>query len=97
MWLLAAVGVATAAVVMAATGTRRSVRLTSADSVPVTGAVSVTPAPGWSGAGPIPVIGTFNELLNTSTRQTAFVNFRQNDNATLQVDNDGGAMISSML
>ncbi|ORV52835.1 hypothetical protein AWC05_21270 [Mycobacterium florentinum] len=47
--------------------------------------------------GPIPVIGTFNELLNTSTRQTAFVNFRQDDSATTQVDNDGGAMINSML
>ncbi|WAC91580.1 hypothetical protein [Mycobacterium sp. Aquia_213] len=46
--------------------------------------------------GPIPVIGTFNELLNTSTRQTAFIDFRQNDNATTQVDNDGGAMINSM-
>ncbi|WP_425412045.1 hypothetical protein [Mycobacterium genavense] len=166
---------------MAVTGTRQSVRLTSADSIPITNAVSVTPAPGWTVAdrgpnwvalsnsdssaqlqvavkpaggadlvgmlradvnqlagtpaagltdvkdlgapvtkdldgtnfqreafvnytadvsspqGPIPVIGTFNELLNTSTRQTAFVNFRQNDNATLQVDDDGGAMISSML
>jgi hypothetical protein len=47
--------------------------------------------------GLIPVIGTFNELLNTSTRQTAFVNFRQDDGATTQVDNDGGAMIHSML
>lgn len=181
LWLLAATGVATAAVVMAATGTPQSVRLTSADSVAITGGVSITPAPGWSVAdrgpnwmalsntdssaqlqvavkpargadlvamlqadvnqltgtpaaglvnvknlsapitrtldganfqqeafinytadvsgprGPIPVIGTFNELLNTSTRQTAFINFRQNGNATIQVDNDGGAMVNSML
>ncbi|MEE6136078.1 hypothetical protein SKC41_06980 [Mycobacterium sp. 050128] len=47
--------------------------------------------------GPIPVIGTFNELLNTSTRQSAFIDFRQNDNATTQVDDDGGSMINSML
>ncbi|WP_434086288.1 hypothetical protein [Mycobacterium lentiflavum] len=40
--------------------------------------------------GPIPVIGTFNELLNTSTRQSAFIDFRQNDNATTQVDHEGG-------
>ncbi len=46
--------------------------------------------------GPIPVIGTFNELLNTSNRQTAFIDFRQNNNATTQVDNDGGSMIDSM-
>lgn len=47
--------------------------------------------------GPIPVIGTFNELLNTSTHQSAFVDFRQNDNATTQVDNDGELMINSLL
>ncbi|WP_175364321.1 hypothetical protein [Mycobacterium lentiflavum] len=47
--------------------------------------------------GPIPVIGTFNELLNTSTRQSAFIDFRQNDNATTQVDDDGGSTINSML
>ncbi|WP_370496296.1 hypothetical protein [Mycobacterium sp. pR1184] len=47
--------------------------------------------------GPIPVIGTFNELLNTSTGQSAFIDFRQNDNATTQVDNDGGSMINSLL
>jgi hypothetical protein len=46
--------------------------------------------------GPIPVLGTFNELLNTSSRQTAFIDFRQNDNATTLVDNDGEAMIRSM-
>ena len=47
--------------------------------------------------GAIPVIGTFNELLNTSNRQTAFIDFRQNDSATIQVDNEGGSMIDSML
>lgn len=181
LWLLAAAGVVTAAVVMTATANRHSVVLTSADAVPIVGDVSITPAPGWtvgdrgpnwvalsnsdssaqlqvavkpaSGAdlvgmlhadinqltgtpaaglinvknlsapitrtvqgrnfqqeafinytadvsgpqGPIPVIGTFNELLNTSTRQTAFIDFRQNDNATTRVDDDGGAMINSIL
>jgi hypothetical protein len=46
--------------------------------------------------GPIPVLGTFDELLNTSTRRTAFIDFRQDDNATMLVDNDGGAMIKSL-
>ena len=46
--------------------------------------------------GLIPVIGTFNELLNTTNRQTAFIDFRQNNNATTQVDNDGGSMIDSI-
>ena len=47
--------------------------------------------------GPIPVIGTFSELLNTSSHQTAFIDFRQDGNATTQAANDGGSMINSML
>nr|WP_096290778.1 hypothetical protein [Mycobacterium ahvazicum] len=47
--------------------------------------------------GSIPVIGTFNELLNTSTHQSAFVDFRQDDSATTQVDSDGELMINSLL
>jgi hypothetical protein len=43
-----------------------------------------------------PVIGTFTELQNTSSQQTAFIDFRQNDNATTQVDNEGGSMIRSL-
>jgi hypothetical protein len=46
--------------------------------------------------GSIPVIGTFTELQNTASQQTAFVDFRQNDNATTQVDNEGGSMIRSL-
>ncbi|WP_396839990.1 hypothetical protein [Mycobacterium sp.] len=46
--------------------------------------------------GSIPVIGTFTELQNTSSQQTAFIDFRQNDNATTQVDNEGGSMIRSL-
>ena len=45
----------------------------------------------------IPVLGTFGELLDTSTRLSAFIDFRQNDNATAQAAQDGGTMIDSML
>lgn len=47
--------------------------------------------------GPVPVIGTFSELWNTSNRQTAFVYYRQNHNATPAATDEGGAMIASML
>lgn len=47
--------------------------------------------------GPIPVIGTFTELLNTSNRQSVFVDYRQDNNATAQAARDGGVMIESML
>lgn len=50
-----------------------------------------------SAQGTIPVIGTFTELLNTSNGQSAFIDFRQDDNATTQAAGDGGMMISSML
>ncbi|OJZ69735.1 hypothetical protein BRW65_22165 [Mycobacterium paraffinicum] len=50
------------------------------------------PAPG----GPIPVLGTFTELLNTSNQRSAFIDFRQNNNATPQAVDDGGMMIRSM-
>lgn len=46
--------------------------------------------------GPIPVLGTFTELLNTSNRRSAFIDFRQNNNATPQAVDDGGMMIRSM-
>jgi hypothetical protein len=45
----------------------------------------------------VPVLGTFSELLNTSTGLSAFIDFRQNDNATAQAAQDGGAMVDSML
>lgn len=45
----------------------------------------------------VPVLGTFSELLNTSTQLSAFIDFRQNDNATSRSARDGGAMIDSML
>lgn len=54
-------------------------------------------ADGSSQAGTIPVIGSFIELLNTSTHQSAFIIFEQNGDATTQVDNSGGLMIDSML
>lgn len=46
--------------------------------------------------GTIPVIGTFTELLNTTSGQSAFVDFRQDSNATTQAAGDGGTMIASM-
>jgi hypothetical protein len=47
--------------------------------------------------GTIPVIGTFSELLNTSNGRSAFIDFRQDNNATTQAAGDGGTMIDSML
>jgi hypothetical protein len=46
--------------------------------------------------GTIPVIGTFTELLNTSNGRSAFIDFRQDSNATTQAAGDGGMMIGSM-
>ncbi|BCZ25253.1 hypothetical protein MYSE111917_13380 [Mycobacterium senriense] len=46
--------------------------------------------------GTIPVIGTFTELLNTSTGRSAFIDFRQDSSATTQAAGDGGLMIASM-
>jgi hypothetical protein len=54
-------------------------------------------ADGSSQSGTVPVIGSFIELLNTSTHQSAFIIFEQNGDATTQVDNSGGAMVDSML
>lgn len=47
--------------------------------------------------GSIPVLGTFSELLNTSNGLSAFIVFRQNNNATPQAATDGGTMINSLL
>jgi hypothetical protein len=47
--------------------------------------------------GTIPVIGRFSELLNTSNGRSAFIDFRQDSNATTQAVGDGGTMIDSML
>ncbi|WP_224188775.1 hypothetical protein [Mycobacterium avium] len=46
--------------------------------------------------GSIPVIGTFTELLNTSTGRSAFVDFRQDSRATTQAAGEGAAMIASL-
>jgi hypothetical protein len=54
-------------------------------------------ADGSSQSGTVPVIGSFIELLNTSTHQSAFIIFEQNGDATSQVDDSGGLMIDSML
>jgi hypothetical protein len=47
--------------------------------------------------GTIPVLGAFDELLNTSNHLSAFIDFRQTDAATAQAATDGGIMIHSML
>jgi hypothetical protein len=47
--------------------------------------------------GTIPVIGTFTELLNTSNGKSAFIDFRQDGNATTQAAGEGGMMIDSMI
>jgi hypothetical protein len=47
--------------------------------------------------GPIPVLGWFMELLNTSNHQSAFIVFAQNGDATTGADSEAGAMIESML
>lgn len=46
--------------------------------------------------GAIPVIGSFTELLNPSTGQSAFIDYRQDNSATPQAVTDGGTMIGSM-
>jgi hypothetical protein len=46
--------------------------------------------------GTIPVIGSFTELLNTSNGRSAFIDFRQNNNATPQAVDDGAMMIRSL-
>ncbi|ORW68180.1 hypothetical protein [Mycobacterium saskatchewanense] len=46
--------------------------------------------------GPIPVLGAFTELLNPSNHLSAFIDFRQNNNATPQAVEDGGMMIRSL-
>ncbi|WP_442932147.1 hypothetical protein [Mycobacterium sp. 050134] len=46
--------------------------------------------------GPIPVLGAFTELLNASNHLSAFVDFRQNNEATPQAVEDGGTMIRSL-
>ncbi len=47
--------------------------------------------------GAIPVIGTFSELLNPSNQVSAFIDYRQNNNAPASAPGDGGAMINSLL
>ncbi len=54
-------------------------------------------ASGTSRLGLIPVVGTFIELLNTSTQQSAFVVFVQNQDAPVRADSEGQAMIDSLL
>jgi hypothetical protein len=54
-------------------------------------------ADGTSRMGLTPVVGTFIELLNTSTHQSAFVVFAQNQDAPNRADGEGQAMIDSLL
>ncbi len=54
-------------------------------------------ADGTSAMGPIPVVGTFVELLNTSTHRSAFIVFAQNGDSTVRADDQGTMMVDSML
>ncbi len=72
------------------TTTPQSARFQQKASIDYTADVS-----GQQGA--IPVLGAFSELLNTSTGLSAFIDFRQNNNATPQAASDGGTMIDSIL
>jgi hypothetical protein len=54
-------------------------------------------ADGTSRMGPTPVIGSFSELLNPSTHQSAFIVFAQNEDAPPGADSDGQAMIDSLV
>jgi hypothetical protein len=54
-------------------------------------------ADGTSRMGPTPVLGSFSELLNPSTHQSAFIVFAQNQDAPPGADGDGQAMIDSLV
>ncbi len=54
-------------------------------------------ADGTSRMGLVPVVGSFIELLNTSTHQSAFVVFAQNGDVTTRADNEAQMMIDSLL
>ncbi len=47
--------------------------------------------------GTVPILGAFDELLSTSSGLSAFINYRQNGDATTQAASEGGMMIQSML
>ncbi|MEY8015564.1 hypothetical protein [Mycobacterium servetii] len=47
--------------------------------------------------GTIPILGVFEELLNTSNHLSAFVDFRQVGGGSLQAVSDAGMMVHSML
>lgn len=47
--------------------------------------------------GTIPVLGVFDELLNTSNLLSAFIDYRQNGEASTHSAGSGGMMINSML
>ena len=72
------------------TKTLQSANFQQQASIDYTGTVSTQ-------QGTIPVLGVFDELLNTSNHQSAFINFIQTDDATTQAANDGGMIIRSML
>jgi hypothetical protein len=54
-------------------------------------------ADGTSRMGPTPVVGSFSELLNPATHQSAFIVFAQNQDAPPGADSDGQAMIDSLV
>ncbi len=47
--------------------------------------------------GTIPVLGVFDELLNTSTLLSAFIDYREDGEASTHSADSGGMMINSML
>jgi len=47
--------------------------------------------------GTLPILGVFDELLNTSNHQSAFIDFRQSGGASLESVRDAGTMLRSML
>lgn len=53
-------------------------------------------ADGTSRMGAIPVLGWFMEVLNPSTRQSAFIVFAQNGDAPNRADGDAAQMVDSL-
>jgi hypothetical protein len=53
-------------------------------------------ADGSTLAGPIPVTGSFIELLNPATSQSAFIVFAQNGDAPVRADGEAQFMVDSM-
>lgn len=72
------------------TKTLQSAKFQQQASVPYSAEISTQ-------QGTIPILGVFEELLNTTNNLSAFVDFRQSGGATLQAVSDAGMMVHSML